>query len=248
MPYTVADVLAAFDEADKNDPYNSFFDLEHPYVYTAGSAMTLFADSTRWAVVFEKSGFAPRGGYPEIELYYFGNCLHGLDKERSTKQFTSNVKYLMLIDLSLADSITDHFDLVKRSATSVTIRGCVVSINQNPDEYKKRGIDISDYENPNRLIDYRSLVCYWADTQPDALLATDAELRTCLPPNLPRLMQIDTWHHKTYLPQYGQGMAPSTYETYRMVAEVLVSQDPTRWKPTLIPNNGWRNWPEAGSL
>jgi hypothetical protein len=247
-PYTVSDILASLDEADKNDCYNWFFDLEHPYMYTAGSAITLFADVTRWAIVFEKSSFSPRAGYPTIELYYFGNCLLNLDREGADGQFISNYKSLLLLAWETTETITDNYDLVKRSTTTVNIREKKVSVNQNPDDYEKRGIEISIIDNPNRLIDYSSLLRYWADTQPDTLLATDAELRTCLPADLPRLMQIDKWHHQSYSVEHNTGFRPSSYETYPMMAEVLVTKDTTRWKPTLQPNNDWRNWPEAGWL
>ncbi len=80
--------------------------------------------------------------------------------------------------------------------------------------------------------------------------ATDAELRTCIPKDLPRIMSIDQWHHKEYGYYEGQiiGTKPSNYETYQLIAEILVTKDTTKWKPTLEPTNDWRNWPEAGGL
>jgi hypothetical protein len=246
--YTISDILATLDEADLTDPYNWFFDLEHPYFYTAGSAITLFADETRWAMVFEKTGFSPRAGYPEMDLYYFGNCLQNLDKAGLDGRFTCNVKFLPLIPFELIDELTEEYDLIKRSVKSVMVHGNSVSINQDPDAYEKRGIELSTIENPNRLIDYRSLVRYWADTEPESLLAPESDLRTCLPDDLPRLMRIDEWHHKQYSPEYNLGEKPSSYETYRMMAEVIAQKDTTHWKPTLKSNNAWRNWPEAGSL
>src|SRR5262245_38181837 len=44
------------------------------------------------------------------------------------------------------------------------------------------------------------------------------------------------------------GYVPSSYETNRLIAEVLETKDPSRFKPTLKPNNHWINWPEAGAL
>ncbi len=44
------------------------------------------------------------------------------------------------------------------------------------------------------------------------------------------------------------GDAPGGYETSPLIAEVLVSRDPSRFRPTLPPNNHWTNWPEAGCL
>ena len=41
---------------------------------------------------------------------------------------------------------------------------------------------------------------------------------------------------------------PSSYETFPLFAEVLVSGDPTRYRSTLTPTNHWSNRPEAGAL
>ena len=46
--------------------YNFFLDLEHGYCETAGNRIHLYADSTRWAIVFEKSGYQNRGTSAEI--------------------------------------------------------------------------------------------------------------------------------------------------------------------------------------
>ena len=59
-------------------------------------------------------------------------------------------------------------------------------------------------------------------------------------------MSLDKWHHKTFTES--DGIEPSTYETYQLIAEVLVSGDQSLWKPTLEANNHWRNWPNAGSI
>ncbi len=83
--------------------------------------------------------------------------------------------------------------------------------------------------------------------------ATLEELRTCLPGDLPFLTHIDEWHHRTYgyAPDVDPpiiGDKPTSYETFPLIAEVLVSGDPSRYRPTLAPTNHWSNWPEAGAL
>jgi hypothetical protein len=63
-------------------------------------------------------------------------------------------------------------------------------------------------------------------------------------------MQIDEWHHRMY-DNYHKGSLgdkPSSYETFPLIAKVLVSGDPAHYQPTLPPTNHWRNWPEAGGL
>ncbi|MES2828097.1 MAG: hypothetical protein V4687_08080 [Bacteroidota bacterium] len=41
---------------------------------------------------------------------------------------------------------------------------------------------------------------------------------------------------------------PSSYETWQQIAKVIDTGNVEFYKPTLIPNNHWENWPESGSL
>jgi hypothetical protein len=41
---------------------------------------------------------------------------------------------------------------------------------------------------------------------------------------------------------------PSSYETWRQIAQVIVSGDASLYQPTLKPNTHWENWPASGSL
>jgi hypothetical protein len=41
---------------------------------------------------------------------------------------------------------------------------------------------------------------------------------------------------------------PSSYETWQLIAKVIVANDPKQYKPTLPPNTHWRNWPDSGSM
>ena len=42
--------------------------------------------------------------------------------------------------------------------------------------------------------------------------------------------------------------SPSKYETWRMIAKVIVTGNTKHYKPTLKPNTHWSNYPESGSL
>ncbi len=44
------------------NPGYFFMDLGHGYFYTANSRLSLFSNRRDWAIVFEKSGYANRGG------------------------------------------------------------------------------------------------------------------------------------------------------------------------------------------
>ncbi|TWJ02228.1 hypothetical protein JN11_01200 [Mucilaginibacter frigoritolerans] len=41
---------------------------------------------------------------------------------------------------------------------------------------------------------------------------------------------------------------PSSYETWQQLARVIATGDQSFYKPSLLPNTHWKNWPESGSL
>ena len=71
------------------------------------------------------------------------------------------------------------------------------------------------------------------------------------PPDLPFLTHVDEWHHRQYnnysADRAPNGHRPSSYETFPLLAEVLVSGDPL---PPHPPANATHrsNRPEAGAL
>ncbi|MFF3946241.1 DUF7003 family protein [Streptomyces sp. NPDC001902] len=75
-------------------------------------------------------------------------------------------------------------------------------------------------------------------------LADDAELRAGVPDDLPVLLRLDEWHQ----PEDLGDVTPGGCEAFRMMAEVLDSGDPSRYRPTLPPNTHWSHWPDAGTL
>lgn len=53
----------------------------------------------------------------------------------------------------------------------------------------------------------------------------------------------DDWNRKIW-----ENNRPSSYETWQHIAKVIVTNDPNNYKPTLIPNTHWINWPDSGSM
>jgi hypothetical protein len=45
-----------------------------------------------------------------------------------------------------------------------------------------------------------------------------------------------------------QDNRPGSYETWRLIAKVIATGDPSLYLPTLKPNTHWKNWPDSGSL
>ncbi|WP_428986532.1 DUF7003 family protein [Streptomyces camelliae] len=78
----------------------------------------------------------------------------------------------------------------------------------------------------------------------ELLLADETELRADLPGDVPVLLRIDEWNQ----PEDLWDVLPSAHETFQLIAEVLDSGDPARYRPTLPANTHWSHWPEAGTL
>jgi hypothetical protein len=77
----------------------------------------------------------------------------------------------------------------------------------------------------------------------ELLLADESELRRRIPAGVPEILRLDQWHQPDIT-----NRRPSGTETYRLLAEVLATADPGRYRPTLAPNTHWSNWPDSGSL
>jgi hypothetical protein len=257
--FTQKDIIENL-EMGGQETYHSFIDFEHPYFYTAGSRLTLFADKKRWAIVFEKSGYGNRSYQGEIELSYFGNCLTNFHSPADLPDMTSNVKWVTLItDKELQRLSEDSGDLVSKNVQKIRVRDSILDIEHDKKVYEKNAIQIRSFDNPDSLIDVPSLVRYLQEQHPNLFFATDNELRECVPSDLPMLMHIDQWHHKTYSRDKHMtsptdftyeidGTSPNEYETYKIIADILVSKNISLWKPSLKPNNNWRNWPHGGEL
>jgi len=88
------------------------------------------------------------------------------------------------------------------------------------------------------------LTRYLAETLREEVLATPEERRRQIPPDLEQILQLEEWHH----PDLANGEVASQSETFRQLAEVLSSGDPSRYAPAMAPNSHWSNWPEGGLL
>lgn len=257
--FTQNDILKYLEETDQ-ETYHFFIDLEHPYFFTASSHLTLYADESRWAIVFEKSGYTNRGLRGEVELTYFGNCLQNLQAQGDANGVTSNSQSFTIIDNDEIERIeNDQDELISKNIKQVKVRNTMLDVEHSKSIYEQKDIVDTIYDNAENLVDIPSMIRLLSEEHPNLFRATDKELRTCLPADLPKLMVIDAWHHEAYTKfehrtspterhYETMGKSPADYETYIMIADVLVSRDTSKWKPTLKPNNDWRNWREGGHM
>ena len=264
MAFSESEILGQFDLANYGRPtkyfpigrphdikYNFFLDLEHGYFETAGSSIHLYADSTRWAVVFEKCGYQNRGASAAIELTYFGNCIDYSVDEYPERNYITNVHRVPLIDPAEFERIENKdgdemetFELIGQNIREIKIRDRMLSFNSDYQSYEKLGIMVRSYANPKKLIGFGDLIRYIHETNPEAVSATEEEIRNNIPVDIPKLLKIDEFH---FVSAYNSANLPSQQETYQLIAKVLVALDTTKWQPTQQPNNSWKNW-ESGHL
>jgi len=231
--------------------YNFFLDLEHGCFETAGSRIHLYGDSTRWVIVFEKSGYHNRATSAEIELIYVGNCVdYPIDKD-TERNYITNSSQVIIIDPIEFERIENKkgdemetFELIGPDIKEIKIRDKFVPFDNYYKNYEKVGIEIRDYDNPKKLIGFGDLIRYLHETNPSLISATEDEIQKHIPKDIPKLMTIENFHFVSF---YEKANLPSQQETYKLLAKILVTRDTTNWKPTQKPNNSWKNW-ESGNL
>lgn len=245
--YTQADIIKELESVYFPDPYKMFHLMSDDDLYLSNTRITLFADNARWAIVFELTGYNMRAECISTELTYFGNCLSNLDKGGLNNKYTSNKKWLgNIVDCNDFKEIEVEYYFVNPLAKSIQLRGKNILIEQDYKKYESKGIHINLEGNPKKMIDFPALTRYLNSEYPELFNATDEELRLCIPPDLPKLMTINEWHHRDYyfndsFPSE-EGTRPSEYETFPMIANILVTKDTSLWQPKLKPNTHWKNW------
>jgi hypothetical protein len=264
MTFTESEILEQLDLAFNDTPskyypegkpqdvkYNFFLDLEHGYCETAGNKIHLFADTTRWAMVFEKSGYQNRATAAEIELYYIGNCIDYPIDTYPEQDYITNTSNIILIDPTEFERIQNKageemetFELIAPDIKEINVRDQQIPFDNDYKNYEKVGITIRDYDNPKKLIGFADFVRFLNETNPTAISATEQDIRQHIPKDIPKLMTIEQFHFASV---YNKENPPSQQETYQLIAKVLLTNDPSHWKPTLKPNNHWSNW-DSGNL
>lgn len=231
--------------------YSFFLDLENGYCETAGSRIHLYADLTRWVIVFEKSGYQNRGTSAEIELNYIGNCIDYPIDKYPERNYITNSSSIILIDPAEFERIENKegvemetFELIGHDIKEIKVRDKFVPFDNNYKNYEKVGIKIRDYDNPQKLIGFGDLIRYFHETNPQLINATEDEIQKYIPKDIPKLMTIENFHFES---AYEKTNLPSQQETYKLLAKILTTRDTTNWKPTQKPNNSWKNW-ESGHL
>jgi hypothetical protein len=230
---SAAEILAQLDACARRYEFPM---LDNGYVYPADVRLTAYGNGLRWALAIEVLGANPRGfghGCIQNAIYLYGNCL-------TRAPGTSNVDFLG----PTGDGGSPTFDAengwdVREEARTLRIRDAEVPVPRDPAHYAARSIVLA--EPP--AITCAELLRALLPEHRDLLLASEGELRERVP-ELPVLLRLDEWHH----PDLSGDELPSGSATFRTIARVLATGDPTAYQPSAMPNTHWRHWPEGGTL
>jgi len=229
------EILNQLDEC--NSDY-TFPMLDNGYVYPAGTKLTAYMDSTRWAIVIEAIGFNYRGGgHDGISncLHVYGNCL-------TYKPGTQNENFIFLTD-NTNDCRTfdeDEYFYLNPRCTNFILRDEIFTLFQDRELYKSNGIQLEDETKINAYEFLRLLDTLYHHK----LVATENEIRERIPKDIQKVLELHDWFH----PDVANGELPSENETFIQIAEVLETGNVEYFKPTHCPNTHWTNWPDGGTL
>lgn len=233
-PYTAEEILRQLDACAEGCVFPM---LDNGYVYPADVRLHAFRDDARWAIVIEALGQNPRAGH----LDGISNCLHCYGNCLRRPPGTSNEDFLHVVeDGPDGPTFDEETGSVREGVKDVRIRGHVVPLALDPVTLAAKGIALEDGPGVRAFELLRGLL----PEHRDWLLATEEELRERVPPDLPRLLRLDEWHH----PDVVAGEEPGESPMFRMIASVLVTGDAALYRPLRRPNTHWSHWPQGGTL
>jgi hypothetical protein len=237
-------ILSVFDRAAGQ---LRFPEPEHPYSYLMAARLRAFSNADRWALVVETVGYNPRAANVVNVLHGLGNCLVGTTESWAARYH---------------NRVDNFVDLFEEQPWPPRYRQVPVIVRA-----RKLRVDAAATIPPQDL--FRLLV----PEHRDVLLGDETELRQLVPADLPQVLSLDDWHHVTLrvkppgvererrrrlhenLVRHGPPgqrvpfeIRPSDVETYRQIADVLATADPSHYQPTTPPNTHWSNWPMSGAL
>lgn len=245
-------ITSSYKGLDNEDiAYSFFLDLEEGHVVLAGSYIHVYADDTNWAVVFETNGYHNRAFDASIQLIYAGNCIKYIEQVMGDRRYISNLEIIQLISadefqrvLNRKGSEMEQFELIAKEFDTICIRGNDIPINHNQKDYIEKGIEVRDWDNPDKLIGFDELIRYLHEVKNPIIRASETDIRRNLPDGIEKIMEIRDFHYVDILEE---DFLPSKEEIFQLIADIIISKSKDSWKPTKKSNNSWKNW-DSGSL
>ncbi|MGW4461852.1 DUF7003 family protein [Micromonospora sp. NPDC004704] len=244
------EILAVFDRAAER---GRFREPGNPRSYQIATRLRAFSDSVRWALVIEAVGHDARAANVVDIMDALGNCLVGTTESWEALYLRRVENFLDLFDFG--DPVDEGLEPPRYRQVPIIVRGRELHVD---------AAATIPQEDLFRLLETEHR---------DLLLGDEAELRRLVPADLPQVLGLDDWHHVTLrikppgpdrerhrrqhenLVRHGRPedrvpfeTRPSDVETYRQIALVLATGDPSHYRPTAPPNTHWSNWPWSGRM
>jgi hypothetical protein len=214
MNWHPRDVLSALDKCCESFTFPM---LDNGYIYPAAVRLSLYRSPEDWAMVIEVFGFSPRSGIPDIQLHTFASRLR---RGKSVDHYVSRQAYESYLANNEHNESTfiypieegnwlnsENPELLAVGQNTVRLRGSRVDTPRLP-EYAMRGVTVLDPPNVHVFEFCRVL----AASERSSVLATADERRTCVPPELEQVMQLEEWNH----PDLVNGERPSSNATFKL--------------------------------
>jgi len=224
--------------------------LDNGYIYLAGTRLSLYRSITNWAMVIEVFGFSPRAGLPDTCIQTFASRLRDRDSPEDFVSRDAYERYVANNPHNDSRSIfpvhegpwqdTENGEFVAIDANEVVVRKQAIPLPEL-DEYTLHGIEV---ERAPRVQVFE-LCRFLADIVREEVLARPQEQRVSVLPDMDQILQLEEWHHPNVVDEEER---PSRSETFKQLAQVLVTGDVGLYRPSRPPNTHWRNWPEGGRL
>lgn len=230
------------DYADRHEELKALFpDVDHDDWDLIGMRLTAYAGPTHWAMIIERTGLSTcAAGHDAINtfLFCYGNCLvcKPGHLEGNVLQPTSDGEQGPTFSTG-ADADWTKLT-VAPSARAMRVRGRSVVIPRATEVYEEAGLPTPDAEHLCALDMLRAL--RFVDR--DLLHAADEELRARLTVDVPLLLRLHEWYH----PNNVIADPPSRCKTFQMIAKVLVTRDPSHYRPSRASNTHWSRLGEGG--
>lgn len=192
-PTPEQDILNTLDRSNRDGLYTWFIPLGHPYSYLIDCRLNIFRSASgEWAIAAERLGFNPRGGYIELEIYYYGNCLKNLEEYNNS--FSNSYLVFPVGNESFEAGIDG--EVLKPDSGYWLIREEKVPLIHDKVAYDNAGIELKEYEPGEISIEEAARLIILKHSK--LFRATDAELYKSIPSHVKKIIVLDEWFHRDY--------------------------------------------------
>ncbi|MEM1013174.1 MAG: hypothetical protein AAGI46_13260 [Planctomycetota bacterium] len=222
------DIVQYFEKLERHDI--PAIDVSFPI----DARMSVYRDDHDWAIVIELFEFNQQRLFHDgiiTSVWTYGSCLPKLPGRRYPElHVTGDAPDAPLFNLR------DFDNSIMSSASGMKIRSRLVPIPTRLADYQEAGIVLCE---PPVIYGYELLRLITPEHR-SLVFLSEEEMSSYVGRHLPLLLRLEEWYH----PDEPGDFAKS--EIVRILAQVISYGDASLYRPRLMANTHWRNWPMAG--